>query len=163
MTEPLEALECFKAALAHFRQMGERWMEAAVLQELAAVCLQIREPAGALTCYRDALGIYESLGASPFVLAQIRTGLGDSYLRLERWEDARGEFALAQKQANSVEDRIGAGRADRGLAMVDAAHGRFAQAKDLLESALQIARDCDDAQGEREALAVLESLTQRQP
>jgi len=153
-----EAVDRYGEALAIFRREHRDDLETGVLFELGVVCARIGKHDAALGLLNDCLKKHR-LQRSTCGEARTRVAIGDAWLGAGDAQAAAGEFELAAELSRACWDRITLGRANFGLGLVARLAGDRERSLERLTSALELARECSDPEGEAQARAELDRLT----
>lgn len=132
-----QALKTLGEALAIDREIRSRWAIAYDLRNTAQTFIRMGDPRKALPLLDEALAIVAATGnrinQTKILLAQ-----GEAQLALDDAGKARAAFLQADELAQTMGLRDSRWRALHGLARLDLAAGRRAEAKALLDKALDV-------------------------
>ena len=103
---------------------------------LATALLELGDAAAALDSARAARQVAHAIG-NRFFEAQALHAAGDAYAALERWDDAREQYACAAEEFAAMEMGLGGMEADAGLARVALAVGDHATALRKVQAVLE--------------------------
>ena len=152
--------ECLVKALDQARRVQRPDLESMVLRKLGDRHIELSQFEAGISCYNGALDIDQKLG-NIFTRAQTRTAMGNVYLLQRNFDPALEFFDLARKDAQLIQDRMSEGRAECGLGCVAFARDDMSRAKSHFETARDLARQCHDAEGERQASNYLTMVHRR--
>jgi predicted ATPase len=130
-----EAEAQFDAALAAFRQLGERWGLGQVLVARAELSAARGRHADAVAALEEALEVFVGLGDREDV-GQIMIRLAQQRVRAGRFEQARDDLALAGRIADEVGAEDQKLFIRHTLADVARLQGRLGEARELLDAAI---------------------------
>ncbi|MGE4265014.1 MAG: CHAT domain-containing protein [Desulfovibrio sp.] len=140
MGQEKKALATLNEALTIDREIRSHWAIAYDLRNIAQTYTRLGDPKKALPLLDEALVIVAGTGnrinQTKILLAQ-----GEAHLSLDNAELARAAFAEADALARSMALRDSQWRALHGLARLDMAAKRQAQARALLEQAVAVIED----------------------
>ena len=149
--DPRRAIAPYEAALALFRQTGDRRQEGVVLNNLGGVEDQLGEPERALERYRQALRLQTELG-DVREQAKVLNNIAAVYRRTGRLQDALEAFDRALAGARQTGDRAGEGSVLNNLGMTHLRLGDTPRAWSELQEALRLRRATQDRRGEATTL-----------
>lgn len=149
----------YETAIAHFTEalplaVEDRKQKAATLRNMGAVALKAERQEDAARYLHDALMIYEEI-TEEVAEAGTRSFYGEALLVLGDPDAALVLQQHAHTMLNDIGARRDAGRVLSRIGNVHLSMGRFAQAREVLETALQIHRDTEDILFELETLSRL--------
>lgn len=131
----LAAERYLKRALEVSRRLGDLRSQAQILNNLGAVQHMRDRPLHALRCYREAEALDRSVGNIGAALAR-RLNMAEEYVRLGVRDRAERLLLVVRRVLAQRKDRDLVCRATLVTARLEAVHGRFAEALQLLDALL---------------------------
>lgn len=135
--EPEKAMEARLRALATWRELGERALEAETLERIARDYNDRRDRPQAVAWYRETVAAFARL-REPRWEAIARINLGANLLNLGEAEEAAGQCARALSLARRESDRLLAAQALHGLGQARQNQGELQEALDCYQRALPL-------------------------
>jgi DNA-binding SARP family transcriptional activator len=120
------ALARFALARTMGHEAGDRFLEIAVLRDMAGIYLDLGEDSMARACLADALSMSREIGSAR-AQALVLHKLGQAHLQQGRLADAADAFESALEFIVRAKDRIGETFVRLGLGEVELARGNAAQ------------------------------------
>jgi CHAT domain-containing protein/Tfp pilus assembly protein PilF len=148
------ALESWQAALAIYREIGNRGGEGDTLNVLGLLFRIAGQPQTAIDLHQQALDIAREIGDRAGE-GRALGNLGNAYADLGQYNRAINFHEQDLAIAREIGDRAGEGRALGNLGIAYDSLGQFERAIDLYEQRLAIAREIGDRAGEGRALGNL--------
>lgn len=143
---PTEAMATCKDARSVFRALGDRVSLARTLLLEAARESDSGSHEGSLQILQQALEISRALGGAELT-ASILNGMGNTYERMNRLQEAAGSFREARKKFEESGNRSGISAASDNLGDVLLSLGEFREAEASYQAALRIELDANSAGG----------------
>jgi CHAT domain-containing protein/Tfp pilus assembly protein PilF len=134
------ALESWRAALAIYREIGNRGREGDTLNALGLLFRIAGQPQTAIDLHQQALDIAREIGDLADE-GHALGNLGSVYLRLGQYERAIDLYEQALAITREIDDRAGEGRALGNLGESYRSLGQYERAIDFYEQALALFRE----------------------
>jgi CHAT domain-containing protein/lipopolysaccharide biosynthesis regulator YciM len=148
------ALESWQAALAIYREIGNRGAEGDTLNALGALFRIAGQPQIAIDLHQQALDIAREIGDRADE-GRALGNLGSAYFSLGQYERAIDFYEQDLALFRELGDRLGESNALSGLGITYHSLGQYDRAIDFHEQHLAIAREIGDRAGEGIALGNL--------
>ncbi len=148
------ALTCHQEAFDLRKASGDRWGQIVSQNNLASLSFELGEYAEARTGWLSALAEAEGIGALP-LSALILTNLGEVALIDNKLDEARSRLENALEIIEDIEDRGLETECCRHLAHLEKLQGHTAEAKELAQRALVVAKKAGLREKEAQAYLTL--------
>lgn len=148
------ALTCHQEAYELRKAAGDRWGQIVSQNNLASLSFELGEYTEARTGWLGALAEAEGIGALP-LSALILTNLGEVALIEHKLDEARSRLENALEIIEDIEDRGLESECCRHLATLEKLQGHTAEAKELGERALTVAKKAGLREKEAQAYLTL--------
>ena len=148
------ALTCHQEAFDLRKVSGDRWGQIVSQNNLASLSFELGEYAEARTGWLSALAEAEGIGALP-LSALILTNLGEVALIDNKLDEARSRLENALEIIEDIEDRGLETECCRHLAHLEKLQGHTAEAKELAQRALVVAKKAGLREKEAQAYLTL--------
>ena len=145
-----EAVESYAEALAIFRKLGFRRLEATMLMNIGFVSQCMGEYEGALRYYQDSYNIDLEIGDRFYTGAKL-ANIGQAHAEMGQFNRAEKYLRKAGDLCRAVEDAGGQSDALTTLGQMRLWQGRVADARKYLSMGLELARQAESAYSEMRA------------
>jgi len=145
-----EAVESYAEALALFRKLQFRRMEATMLMNIGFVSQCMGEYEGALRYYQDSYNIDLEIGDRFYTGAKL-ANIGQAHAEMGQFDRAEKYLRKAGDLCRAVEDTGGLSDALTTLGQMRLWQGRVADARKYLSKAVDLARQAESAYSEMRA------------
>jgi PAS domain S-box-containing protein len=150
-----DALDEYAARLgSHYEQVGEYDTAFEYYRQAGAYASDAYANEDAIEQYDLALSLADEYDvADETTVTTVRSAVGEIYLRLGEYEQAREYFERALDTAQAVDDRHGTATNLYNLGRVAQNRNQYEQAREYLDRGLDIFRDVGDRKGEAKCLS----------